>query len=286
MATLTPPPVTPSRPSTTIQPKPTFYPSLPWLSVPDAPFPPRASHKKRRRALVPSTEEGLAFPVREQPAAESEEVKKGEVGDSEERTSLEDRESQASTMAAGSDLHTPSTSRPASESDSTHPTTPSSSMPPPAPPATTSHTRTATIPAIPLIPIKSVKPASVTSTAQKSVKSPGAKEEPKKAEVALTSDAEAQPSAEETPKASPPPKAAPKSWAELARALATPAVAQAPATANGVVTTDGPAAPKSSSLADVLASYSVYSDKKVSFLEPRGLVNSGNLCYMNSVGYV
>jgi ubiquitin carboxyl-terminal hydrolase 10 len=91
-------------------------------------------------------------------------------------------------------------------------------------------------------------------------------------------------SVEETPKASPKP-AAPKSWAELLRAKNAPAPAQAPSApvSNGVVPAAGPTVSKSNTLADVLASFSVDSEKKVSFIEPRGLVNTGNLCYMNSV---
>ena len=37
-----------------------------------------------------------------------------------------------------------------------------------------------------------------------------------------------------------------------------------------------------SSLVDALQDYNV-SNRKLSFLEPRGLVNTGNMCYMNSV---
>ena len=53
-----------------------------------------------------------------------------------------------------------------------------------------------------------------------------------------------------------------------------------PAQTNGVLPT------KTESLADALSSYSVESirdSSKISFLEPRGLVNTGNMCYMNSV---
>lgn len=43
---------------------------------------------------------------------------------------------------------------------------------------------------------------------------------------------------------------------------------------------------KSESMSDVLASLggeSVRYSEKIAFLEPRGLVNTGNMCYMNSV---
>jgi len=46
---------------------------------------------------------------------------------------------------------------------------------------------------------------------------------------------------------------------------------------------NGTGASNSGSLGDVLRSYTVESDNKIPFLEPRGLVNTGNMCYMNSV---
>ncbi|KAF2476280.1 cysteine proteinase [Lindgomyces ingoldianus] len=287
MSTPTPPPTTPARPPFTAPPPPPpppppthrmpYYPDLPWLSVPDVEFPPRASQKKRRRKIpVPSTEEGLAFPTRE--AAVEEEPEKTPTEAPEDSQA---DESQASTAPAASEIETPSTSHPPSEADSTHPTTPSSSMPPAsARPLAVNHTRTATKPAVPLIPIKPVKPVSATSTTQKSATD---KEEVKKAEEAPSSTTEPSGSTENTPKASPPPKPAPKSWAELLRPKAPAPAAQTPSIPNGVVAVNGSSVPKSNSLADVLSSFSVDSDKKISFLEPRGLVNSGNLCYMNSI---
>jgi ubiquitin carboxyl-terminal hydrolase 10 len=100
--------------------------------------------------------------------------------------------------------------------------------------------------------------------------------------VVATPDAGA--NAEEMPSASAPKPAAPKSWAELLRAKNAPATAQPAPVPNGAVAApNGPVVPKNNTLADILASFSVDSGKKVSFIEPRGLVNTGNLCYMNSV---
>lgn len=268
--------------STTRQP---FYPPLPWLSVP-GPFPPRAGgRKRRRRAPVNAEEQGVALPSREQ-AAEETKQETSEAEDGEQTPTEGPEESLASTVAVPSDaeVDTPSTSHPPSEVDVTPSTTPST-MPRPAQPAatTTKHTRQVTIPAIPLIPIRAAKPSSAASTTQKSVKSPP----PTKIEESA-SGTEAKADAEDTPKASPPKPAPPKSWADLMRvknAPAAPAVAQAPVApvSNGVVATNGPVVPRSNTLADVLASFFVDSENKVSFLEPRGLVNTGNLCYMNSV---
>lgn len=41
-----------------------------------------------------------------------------------------------------------------------------------------------------------------------------------------------------------------------------------------------------SSLAEALRAYRVGGSQKLAFLEPRGLINTGNMCYMNSVGLV
>lgn len=82
--------------------------------------------------------------------------------------------------------------------------------------------------------------------------------------------------------AQPEEKAVPKSWADLVRSKAAAAAAPAAAWANGVPQTNG-STTKSNSLVDVLTSYTVDSEHKRSFLKPRGLVNTGNMCYMNSV---
>ncbi|EMC98527.1 hypothetical protein BAUCODRAFT_66730 [Baudoinia panamericana UAMH 10762] len=46
---------------------------------------------------------------------------------------------------------------------------------------------------------------------------------------------------------------------------------------------NGTALPKTATLAEALRQYSVQSAAPIPFLEPRGLVNTGNMCYMSSV---
>jgi ubiquitin carboxyl-terminal hydrolase 10 len=222
-------------------------------------------------------EQGLALPSREQ--AVEEQV----ASEVDEHTHTEEPEdSQASTVAPPSEaeVDTPSTSHPPSEVEAAL----ANHSPTQQAPAS-KHTRNTTKPAVPLIPIRSAKAPSTTSTTQKSVKSPPAtKQEITKSDEAPAAATDA---AEETPKASPPKPAPPKSWAELLRAKNAPAAAAAAAPqsapTNGVITANGPLVPKSNTLVDVLMSFSVDSHKKIPFLEPRGLVNTGNLCYMNSV---
>ncbi|CBX94939.1 similar to ubiquitin carboxyl-terminal hydrolase 10 [Plenodomus lingam JN3] len=274
-----------SPPSTSFKP---FYPSLPWLSVPDTEFPARVSRRRRRRrAPVSTDEEGLALPSREQVVEEGEDREQDRDGTL--TPTEEPAESQASTIAVQSDaeVETPSTSHPPSEVDLVHAAIASATPAPAQLAATvhaTKHTRTTTKPAVPLIPIKSSKTPSAASTTQKSVKSP-ATTQPESASVDAAPLSEVNGTVEETPKASPPKSVAPKSWAELLRAKNAPAASQAPSPSNGIVATpvSGPTVAKSNTLADVLASFSVDANKKVAFIEPRGLVNTGNLCYMNSI---
>ncbi|KAG9187915.1 ubiquitin carboxyl-terminal hydrolase 10 [Alternaria panax] len=271
-----------------------FYPPLPWLSVPDSHFPARAARgRRRRRALVSTEDQALALPSREQPADERD-VKHPEHDTDGHLTPTEEpEESQASTIAGPSDaeVDTPSTSHPPSEADLAQSTTPSTAAPSavqsPAQSSATAkkHARNTTIPAVPRIPVKSAKAQSAASTAQQSVRSPAAtRRESTQAEDAVPMPPDTSANTEETPQTSAPKPAAPKSWAELLRAKNAPPAAQPAPVSNGAVAApSGPVVPKNTSLADILASFSVDSEKKVSFIEPRGLVNTGNLCYMNSI---
>ena len=79
------------------------------------------------------------------------------------------------------------------------------------------------------------------------------------------------------------PQAKPTSWANLFRsANAQPAARGA---ADSSANTNGAVAVRSEALSDVLQDMSLTPEapSKVSFLQPRGLVNTGNMCYMNSV---
>lgn len=205
--------------------------------------------------------------------------------------------------SAPSTLETPTTSYDPSDTDSTQPTTPSSAAVPPlrrepSQPSKSVHRSTASVttivPAIPNIslPSRPSKPAPA-SIPSRSGKAAGV--QPSNADyLANAVDAAAQAKAEDhavaaeqnTATTSPPKKEAPKSWADLVRTMAPPKSSTTAAEANVITQMNGVAHTKTGSLSEALSSYSVAEareNSKVAFLEPRGLVNTGNMCYMNSV---
>lgn len=250
---------------------------LPWYSNPDDHFPPKAQRQRRRR--------------REQPAASEPLLELPTRDDTEQPDNA--TESKGRTVTAPSEQETPATSQAHSEADSTHPTTPSSALLPSTPQvqAASGHSRKATIPAVPLVPIKPTIPASqrkgsMTTSAAERQSTAG--DAPQESGGNAGQPVAASPESERTATAvSPPPKAIPKSWADLVRtknAAAAAAAAAAPASgSSGASTVNGFAAAKSDSMVDVLRTYDVNAANKLAFLEPRGLVNTGNMCYMNSV---
>lgn len=96
--------------------------------------------------------------------------------------------------------------------------------------------------------------------------------------------------------ASPPVKSAPTSWANLfAKPSAKGAANSASPNGTSALLNGGPfdaagaisgsafSKANATSLAEAIRAYRVDSGDKISFLEPRGLINTGNMCYMNSV---
>ena len=197
--------------------------------------------------------------------------------------------SETSTVAATSARETPATSQAPSESDFAQvstPTTPSQAVT--SSPKTSSapaqqHTRKDTRTAIAVPNIGGLSKAKGTPTsADKQPQQPpvaSAEATPVQAETAsVNGTTETAPADAPT---SPPKPAAPKSWADLVRTKE--AKTASAAQANGTAAPTGTqSVPKSAPLAEALRQHTVTNDN-LSFLEPRGLVNPGNMCYMNSV---
>lgn len=80
----------------------------------------------------------------------------------------------------------------------------------------------------------------------------------------------------------------PKSWANLFKGSVQAAARadDAPSGSSDAVATGGFAKANNESLSDALFSFSASAkDAKIAFIEPKGLVNTGNMCYMNSVSH-
>lgn len=190
---------------------------------------------------------------------------------------------------------TPSTNHAPSEEISTNPTTPSSqqqtlSIAGDTTPVALKPLSKTTVPAIPVIPaLPKSLPRESTKASPELSKATSIVQEaiatPVETQGLASGDAAAQElvvdeSKETVP--APPAWSKPKVWSGLFNSPA----ASAPSTTEvhrGSVAPDS-AKPTTNSLADILKSFSATSnDSKIPFIEPRGLVNSGNMCYMNSV---
>lgn len=216
----------------------------------------------------------------------------------------EQTDSQSSTVAARSDLETPATSLAPSEVDSTVPATPPAAVPTSSSKPVTSpaHMRTPTKPVVPVVPITPKAaippktqgvPPSKTDKKEDAATGPSGVSPPPsdstQSSVTLKPESEAgdganvQPTSPEDPVTTPPPPK-PKSWAELLRPKPPP-VLLATSHFSAEQSTNPNEHTKSGSLAEALRGFSLNSASRIPFLEPRGLVNTGNMCYMNSVSH-
>ena len=200
-------------------------------------------------------------------------------------------------------VETPLTSHAPSEEDSTQPTTPSSAVAQSVPrlqqTADSKFRNRLSGPLLPIVPVVPNLPfiSQKTKRASQSVVSeegkPSAVAKPEDIDRTLvevvqqSSDKVAHsPSSAATPTALPS-KSTPKSWADLVRTKNQPSANGADVTSqNEMIKQSGLTALKSSSLSEALNMFTsddIAHAGKISFLEPRGLVNTGNMCYMNSV---
>ncbi|KAE8337030.1 hypothetical protein BDV24DRAFT_154710 [Aspergillus arachidicola] len=264
--------------STPVRP---FRAPLPWLSVPDRPFPARVPRRRRKsRALQSSVSVEL-------PAKDTQ-----QDGHEERQGATKYVEPHTQTP---SEPQTPTLSVAPSVANSTQPTTPSSAVQPSVRPQSQSKGSKPAIPVVPIVPVVPGPGAPRQGTkddasrSSETRKSPGAVANVASRTAEDTSTERLIEQVESTtsegsPKPTSPARTAPKSWADLVRAKnqskSAGVTGASSAVSNGVIKH------KSESLADVLVNMgddvSQYSDK-TAFLEPRGLVNTGNMCYMNSV---
>lgn len=279
-APLTPPPPPSVPPPSQRMP---FYPPLPWQSFEGA-FPSRASRRRRKPPAPQSSSVPVELPSRRGSGADAETIPDEAILAVEAPTPVEQISRDAPT------LETPLTSQPPSEALSTQPTTPSSEITPKIIASSRSNVPLIPIvPAVPNLPLTSraSKQASIAVTSDVVNGAPSNADHLANAvETAAKVNAVENGDSVET-LSSPRIKAAPKSWADLVRTMGQNSTARtAQATFDSAPKTDAFVPGKAGSLADALSSYSVkdsHENAKIAFLEPRGLVNTGNMCYMNSV---
>ena len=182
------------------------------------------------------------------------------------------------------------------QTDSTPTATPSKAIKP------TSRTAVPAVPVVPAVPktgakdTKSLATSQETSPEQKQTAPTATSEKVPGTAVGSVDKSESEVKPEPTPA---PVKVAPKLWTGLF-AKTTPTSTQTVSTgtagstvgstngastegASGVLAGAGFAKVNASSLAEALRVYRVGGGYKTAFLEPRGLINTGNMCYMNSV---
>ncbi|KAI9684705.1 MAG: hypothetical protein M1829_000080 [Trizodia sp. TS-e1964] len=269
-----------------------FSPPLPWLSVPELPFPPRAPRRRKKRRAPQLTSSSLELPS----------LRKLQGTDTDDSVP----DSHTSTIAAASGLETPLTSLASSEVESVQPSTPLSAT---LPPSSSANLPSPTqgkgpirpiIPILPAIPNLPTTPKHVTRDSlggetpkpletRSSTFSPSAPDEDAKSPINSTEQDSATASLEKNTNSTPAHSSLPpKSWADLVRSKNSKVVPNASLVpTNGNTLAGDFGAPKTTSIADALNSFSIEKNdadgSKISFLEPRGLVNTGNMCYMNSV---
>ncbi|KAL8841777.1 MAG: hypothetical protein Q9170_000810 [Blastenia crenularia] len=270
-----------------------WYPPLPWYSFIEGSFPPRNPRRRRKRPAPQSLSNPVELPPRTAPLRNSEPT----VAE----TSLLSTENPQLSKDAPvlSTSETPLTSHAPSETDSTQPTTPSSAIAPVTPrpqSAATSKPLHKTNPSIPIIPAvpnvplpsRPVKRTSASIVSQTVGPTPPSNADHlanavQSAEHAHQDDVSTCSGPDSTPKMVPA-KVAPKSWADLVRTKPSNTVFGGSGAETNVPGVNGMQHPRATPMVEVLRNFETDSeDTRAVFVEPRGLVNTGNMCYMNSV---
>ncbi|KAJ2898142.1 hypothetical protein MKZ38_004142 [Zalerion maritima] len=296
--------VTPVKDEELEKPGEPFRPPLPWYSHPDQPFPVRT--KKKRRRVPAKKEASVQLPSAQTDSSVAERAKAATKPTSTKSSSIEARTEAPKADAIHSTARpdTPSTSE---NAPSTSPTSPSSAQASVGQPisAFTSSASIATnkpsaprtaVPAVPVVPAVPKKEHKQAAT-EKASSRPAEHSAPEPQRTDADDLHKEQTTVPAKPAHAAPPK--PKTWSGLfanKTPMANPAAngacavgtsaAQAQVAGSGsgqagsgaALSKSGPA-----SVADALRSYKVGGAEQIAFLEPRGLINTGNMCYMNSV---
>ncbi|PGH13778.1 hypothetical protein AJ79_03477 [Helicocarpus griseus UAMH5409] len=259
-----------------------FQPPLPWLSVPEAPFPAKLPRRRRKPRTLQASAASVEFPTKAEQTTD--------MAPQQNAPTVEEP-----SKPAPLDTKSPATPQASTETTPAQPITPSSAIPsqaPPKPQQTPVQTG-ATRPLVPIRPVVPILPASPSTAKPPSAASTKPASEPPKPDGPVSTGVEpqaadkapasAEPSspAQEAPK--PAARPPPKSWADLVRTKASVSNANAAPASTGI---GGLGVSKGESLFDVInnlgSDFEQYGSK-IPFVEPRGLVNTGNMCYMNSV---
>lgn len=243
-----------------------FYPELPWYSPPEArtSFPAKASRARRRRNLQ-NVSEGVLLPSR-YPEPEKEQTatatkEEPTVSATEPLLSGEQTLTTSSAEAPNSLAHSAASRTEAMKS-----------------PVADTHRRSETRAAIPIIPalpqIPITRPKHAAAAHENIIPTAGGK-----ADGHDNTASAIQNDGVEVLQAITSPKAPPKSWADLVRSKATSAANAV----NGNASINGSEPSRNGTIGQVLKQFDVQDSHKFPFLEPRGLVNTGNMCYMNSI---
>ncbi|KAM5512219.1 ubiquitin carboxyl-terminal hydrolase [Fusarium oxysporum f. sp. phaseoli] len=289
-------------PSPPPAPKEPFRAPLPWSSHPDFKFPARATKSRRRRRQLNADSEALSLPVEQQQAA-TEHASAPEANVTQHSGAVLTPASSAAPSETAKVKAADSPVSPVQQRSRTNTATSATSTATNRAAARSSAVPAPAIPSLPKASPKEAKPVRAEKPANGDIAPETATEGSTKSEALEKGAPEKPAEPEPAPEPAPAVKAAPANWADLLR---KPAAAAAPVKSNAVNGTASPSTPvnghstdgvvgatngsassfskaNASSVAEAIHSFHVGLADQVSFLEPRGLINTGNMCYMNSV---
>lgn len=266
------PPSVQESPAALIPEKKPFRAPLPWLSRPDVEFPKRPSKLRTRRRRLLSGD--VSLPVEQQGATSDPSQPTTAASAAQPQTApaqAKQDESPSSETPAAADTVQPAPTGTASSAAAVKPTS-----------------RSAAVPAVPALP-KSLPKATPSDGAAPE----GAGDVSTAAKTPEeVQDSDAPPATDAQEETKPAARVPPSSWANLfTKKAGTPAVepAESPSdkpVANGQGShpvSQLPPKSNATNMAEAIRAYQVGSLDNISFIEPRGLINTGNMCYMNSI---